>query len=170
MIKPLRFNLQDSNRASDEWQFNCGPAALCAILNLTPDEIRSKMGDFEKKGYSNPTLVFDTLKRCGADYRMVFRRDEPTSHPVIDHGLVRVQWSGPWTKPGVPMRVRYRKTHWAAVREKSTEAFDVNAMMYGGWLPYLLWSSKLIPWLIKECVPKGDGGWWITHGIEVTPK
>jgi len=49
------FGVQEANAASEAWGFNCGPGALCAVLDLTPDELRPKLGDFEAKGYTNPT-------------------------------------------------------------------------------------------------------------------
>lgn len=166
--RPIRFTVEDANNCG--WCFNCGPGALCAVLNLTPDEVRPLMGDFESKGYTNPTLMLDVLNRAGAKYRQVYRSDDPKGRiPKIQHGLMRVQWGGPWTKPGVPMRVRYRHTHWVALRNDNAEVFDVNATCVGGWMKATEWEWQLIPWLIKECVPKGDGTWWPTHALEVTP-
>ena len=167
--RPVRFSLDDANKAGETWRFNCGPGALCAVLNLTPDELRPMMGDFEQKGYTNPTLMLDVLKRAGVQYRQTYRSDEPKGFPMLKHGLVRVQWGGPWTKPGVPFAARYRQTHWVAMREDSREVFDINAMCTGGWLPFREWHDQLVPWLCKECVPKWDGNWWPTHALEVTP-
>ena len=82
---------------------------------------------------------------------------------------MRIQWGGPWTKPRVPMRVRYRQTHWVALRNNNEEVFDVNATCSGGWIKTEEWEWKLVPWLIKEAVPKGDGTWWPTHVLEVLP-
>jgi hypothetical protein len=91
---------------------------------------------------------------------------------------VRVQWGGPWTKPGVPMRVRYRQTHWVGVRERGVakfpgfrrEVFDINAMFVGGWIPYDEWAGRLVPWLIEKCVPHADGQWWPTHVWKLLPE
>lgn len=168
-IRPVRFSLEDAQKAVDQWGFNCGPGALCAILDLTPDEIRPKMADFEAKGYSNPTLVYQVLKNCGARWRQTYRSDEPLGMPIVRYGLMRIQWGGPWTKPGVPIRARYRQTHWVAVRDNSAEVFDVNAMCSGGWLKEAEWALQLMPWLRRECCPKGDGTWWPTHVLEVDP-
>jgi len=166
-VTPVRFTLDEAQKAGDEWGFNCGPGALCAILGMTPAEIRPHLGDFERKGYTNPTLMADTLARCGAGYEQVYRGDTPSVLPNLKHGLMRVQWGGPWTKPGVPMRVRYRHTHWVGVRANTSEIFDINAMCVGGWVPVAEWATQLTPWLIKECCPTGDGTFWPTHGVEV---
>lgn len=164
-MRPVRFTIDDVERAFDDWFFNCGPAALCAVLDKTPDEIRPHLLDFEAKGHTNPTLMTDILRGLGVRYRQVYRSDVPAPMPAIQYGLVRVQWGGPWTRPGVPMRVRYRRTHWVAVA--GDKVFDINAMCVGGWIPAAEWSTHLVPWLIRECCPKGDGTWWPTHGHEI---
>ena len=85
---------------------------------------------------------------------------------------MRVQWGGRWTKPGVPMRARYRQTHWVGIRKRENllEFFDVNFMHYGGWMTDGHWTDHVAPWIIKECVPGGDGEWWPTHVIKLTGK
>jgi hypothetical protein len=40
-------------------------------------------------------------------------------------------------------------------------------MCAGGWLFCEEWANELMPWLQKECCPKGDGNWWITHSWEI---
>ncbi len=169
MRKPFPATIDQVQKAANDWNFNCGPGALCAVLNLTPDQLRPHLGDFEQKGYTNPTLMLNVLTSLGATVRQVYRADAPCNNPpTLEFGVMRVQWGGPWTKPGVPMRVRYRQTHWIAA--SGDQAFDVNAMCVGGWMPWSEWSKQLVPWLIKECCPKGDGTWWITHAWEVKPR
>src|SRR5687768_1685881 len=113
-LNPLRITDADTE-AAREWGFNCGPGALCAVLDKTPDELRPHLLDFEQRGYTNPTLMVGILRGLGVAHHRVWRCDLPVPDPVYPKfGLVRVQWAGPWTKPGVPMAVRYRKTHWIA--------------------------------------------------------
>lgn len=164
----VRFTIDDAQRASDDWGFNCGPGALCAVLHLTPDELRHQMGDFERKGYTNPKLMLEVLHRAGACFRQAFRSDDPSEIPLVQYGLVRIQWGGPWTRPGVPMAARYRRTHWIAMRD-GREIFDVNAMCCGGWISFREWHDELVPWLCRQAVPKWDGRLWATHAIEVEP-
>ncbi|HPA20941.1 MAG TPA: hypothetical protein PLU30_24545 [Verrucomicrobiae bacterium] len=168
MGNPLRFTEADAIRAADAWRFNCGPGALCAVLDLTPDEIRPKLAGFERKGYTNPTLMAEILTGCGARFHRVFRSDAPGEpFPALRLGLIRIQWGGPWTRPGVPMMARYRKTHWIAARRASQQIFDINCMGVGGWIDRHCWTDNWAPWIAGSCVEDSDGTWWPTHAIEV---
>lgn len=167
----VRFTLDDAQQAADAWGFNCGPGALCAVLGMTPDEIRQHLGDFERKRYTNPTLMASILRGLNVPYKQVWRSDSlclKTTYPTF--GLVRLQWGGPWTEAGVPMRARYRHTHWVAMRNRPgalTEVFDINAMCAGGWIDRLEWQCRLVPWLLKEAVPRANGEFWPTHCWEI---
>jgi hypothetical protein len=174
---PARMKLADAVRAGKEWGFNCGPGALCGVLNLTPDEVRPHLGKFEtrKYPYMNPTDVQEALTRLGYSWQRTFRTTEPAPWPKIRRGLVRIQWGGRWTKPGVPMAVRYHYTHWIGVAEIEegvdpmwTPMFDINAISVGGWVPRHVWEGTTVPWLMEDT--KGwDGSFWPTHVYEVTP-
>ncbi len=144
-----------------------GPAAIAAILGMTLDKLRPQLGDFERKCYTNPTLMWEILDRLGA----FWRRGNPRSWPA--YGLARVQWEGPWTKPGVPMRARYRHTHWVgaawSMAREDFGIFDVNAMANGtGWASVADWSGVIVPWILETCEPKADGRWHLTHVVEIT--
>jgi hypothetical protein len=171
-MKTETLTLEVAQYAADEWGFNCGPAALCAMLDMTPDELRPHLLDFESKGYTNPTLMADILRGLGVRFRrkyecavQVENRPLPTDWPSL--GLVRIQWGGPWTREGVPMRARYRHTHWIGARLDGKPVFDVNALCVGGWISWHEWKNELVPWLIRESVPKGNGEWWPTHCWEI---
>jgi hypothetical protein len=170
VIQLPRFNLADAQRAADEWGCNCGPSALAAIMGLTLDEVRPHMGDFERKGYTNPTLMFYALESVAARFRIrsIARNVQLLGWPV--YGLARIQWEGPWTKPGVPMRARYRHTHWVGAMHgnASIGIFDINCINNGqGWVSLENWRDHVVPWILKECVPRASGGWHITHSIEM---
>jgi hypothetical protein len=171
-----KFTLVDAERASGEWGANCGPGALAAVLGITLDEVRPHMGDFERKHYTNPTLMFDALRSLGVTYKS---RKGPNpgagcwDWPIF--GLCRIQWEGPWTKPGVPIRARYRHTHWIGVshplHSTSTGIFDINCINNGsGWVSLGEWRNLVVPWLLKECVPRADGKWHVTHSIDISPQ
>ena len=40
MKNHVRFTIDDANKAGNEWHFNCGPRAICAVMNLTLDKAR----------------------------------------------------------------------------------------------------------------------------------
>lgn len=67
-----RFTVVDADQAYATWGCNCGPGAVAGVLGLMLDEVRQHMGDFERKGYTNPTLMFKTLRagyvQVAADY------------------------------------------------------------------------------------------------------
>lgn len=157
---------------AQSWGFNCGPAAACVVLGKTPEELKPFTHEFERVGYTNPTLMRRILEGAGAKLTQVLRTDDPGPMPRLKYGVVRIQWGGKWTKPGVPPHVRYRKTHWIAVRlgEHGDQwVFDINAVsdFRTGWVPLELWVHTLVPRIVANCVPDGDGTWWPTHGWEV---
>ena len=175
--RPVRFTLEDAQRASDEWGANCGPGAIAAICGMTLDELRPHLGDFESKRYTNPKLMFETLGRLQPilGFSLNIRSTGALQWPRF--GLARIQWEGPWTAPGVPVPARYRHTHWVGCSSdpdfpskpgtEEPNIFDINAMCVGGWIPLSEWSESLVPWLLKECEPNANGKWHLTHVIEV---
>jgi hypothetical protein len=162
--RPL-FSPADADRAYDEWGANCGPGAIAAICGITLDELRPFMeaAGFGGKRYTNPTMMFDVLRQLDVEWR----RAAPC---WPNYGLVRIQWEGPWTNPGVPLRARYRYTHWvgAAIRNGDVGVFDINCMNNGtGWGRFDDWSKIIVPHL-TALYPRASGGWHITHALEVT--
>lgn len=171
MIDPpaLRHTIEQMSQAWEEWGCNCGPGALCAVLGLTPDEVRPYFPGFDRKRYTNPTMMWAALKSIGARYsKRVLGRRKPGSLPFPSFGLARVQWGGPWCDEGRPVAAAYRHTHWiAAVGACNPIAiFDVNNP--GSWVSRGSWQEILVPWLLKRCEPKSDGTWWLTHSVEIT--
>ena len=169
-----RFTLDDAQRAGDDWGFNCGPAAIAMVAGMTLDELRLHLMDFEAKGYTNPTLMWQILRGLGIRFHCGVAQRSSENQGMLawpSFGLARVQWEGPWTKPGVPMRVRYRHTHWVgsmAIEGEEQNIFDVNCMCVGGWVPLSEWAESAVPWILKQCEPKADGKWHLTHSVEIT--
>lgn len=164
-----RFTAEDGERAHAEWHCNCGPGALAAILGLTLDQVRPLLVGFEKKGYTNPTLMFDALSRAGVRWGMVQPSKAQPSVNFPKYGLARIQWEGPWTAPGVPLRARYRYTHWVGSKcvGRNVGIFDINAMGNGsGWCSMEDWCAEIVPALIA-LYPRAANTWHITHAIEV---
>jgi hypothetical protein len=163
------FDLADAERARDEWGANCGPASLAVVAGMTLDQVRPWLGDFERKGYTNPTLMFDSLRRIGVRWTCTAVQCSSENQGMLAwpaFGLARIQWEGPWTAPGVPIRVRYRHTHWVASMGGEGQVFDVNCMSVGGWVPLSEWSRDVVPWLLKQCEPKASGRWHLTHAVD----
>ena len=173
--RPLRFTRDDAERAFDDWGCNCGPAALAATLGWTLDEVRTHLGDFAAKGYVNPTLMQAALRSTGAQFSwrpLSFAAQGRGIDPWPDHGLARVQWEGPWTKPGVPMPARYRHTHWVAACRSERHGvgiFDINTMLGNGpgWCSLADWSAVIVPAILAAGVPRADGRWHLTHIAEL---
>lgn len=158
-----RFTFDDAKRAHKDWGANCGPGALAVVAGLSLDQVRPYLGDFESKGYTNPTLMFDSLRRIGLSWQSV----KPAAWPTF--GLVRIQWEGPWMEPGVPLRARYRHTHWVAGARRNGEigVFDINCMNNGtGWVSLEEWSRVVAPYLIQYSCKRGNGRWSVTHSLE----
>jgi hypothetical protein len=168
---PVRFTVDEANAAATSWGFNCGPGAIAGVLGYTPAELRPRLGDFERKGYTNPSLMWEVLDGLGVTWRRrtlsVDPRLKKPFWPLF--GFARIQWEGPWTAPGVPIAARYRRTHWVGGIRLSDEVFvfDINCLCVGGWVPLGEWSSHVVPWILEECQPKADGRWHITHQVEV---
>jgi hypothetical protein len=162
-VKPeTKFNWDDANIAAKEWGANCGPGAIAAVLNKTLDEIRPRLGDFERKHYTNPMLMYQILRNLAPAWGTFKSGMWPYN------GLVRVQWEGPWTEPGVPLRKRYRHTHWIASRWDDSEIyiFDINCICVG-WIPVKEWTDQVVPWLVKGLEPLAYGTWHPTHKLWV---
>lgn len=163
MLPKVKFTVDDAQHAYDEWGANCGPGAVAAVLGMTLDEVRPHLGDFERKGYINPTLMWSVLRSVGSSWNRALLYQEWWP----DFGLARVQWEGPWTKDGVPIAARYRHTHWTGVCNGGAMIFDINCLCVGGWVTLNEWSGEVVPWLLKQCEPMASGGWHITHSVEI---
>lgn len=172
MTTEIKFTAADQDAANQAWGANCGPGALAAIAGLTLDEVRPALVGFDKKRYTNPAMMFGALDRLRIKYKPevgIIYPVGPSGWPR--YGLCRIQWEGPWTKPGVPPRVAYRYTHWVGAQHgySSVGIFDINAMGSGGWIGLNDWADELVPWLLNALYKKASGLWHITHSIEIAP-
>lgn len=166
----MHISSDDMHSAFDEWGANCGPSAISAVCNVPLAAVRPHMGDFEKKRYTNPTLMWDALISMGVLFN--YRGGDLGKNNWPRYGLARIQWEGPWTMPNVPIRARYRHTHWIGVDATGANSigiFDCNATANGsGWTSLQDWQDGIVPWILSECVPRASGGWHITHSVDVT--
>ena len=167
----VRFTELHGELAAKEWGANCGPGAIAAICGMYLDELRPYLGDFERKGYTNPKLMWQILDRLGLGWKKIMR---PQTLPK--YGLARIQWHGPWTMPGAHPMQASRHTHWVgAMTTKQGEIgiFDINAMSNGsGWVSLVEWTGHVAPAILKQCEPKASRNreglrWSLTHGVEI---
>ena len=158
-----RITPDDAERAYQEWGANCGPAALAAIMGMTLDEVRPHLIGFDAKRYTNPAMMNEALRSIGRPW-------EKIGAQWPKYGLVRVQWEGPWTAPGVPIRARYCYTHWIGheIGVNTCGVFDINAIgNCTGWCERGDWETVIIP-AILAMYPRASGKWHITHAIEIS--
>lgn len=156
----LAFSHEDAQRAHEEWGCNRGPAALAACLGWTLDQVRPHLGDFDAKRYMNVSMMRSAVQSAGFDVT-------PWNFKpgwILRHGLVRIQWGGPWILDGKPARWAAYATHWIAgkLHEGVPWVFDIN----GGWLPQSQWEERIVPAII-DSVKRADGTWNASHAWEV---
>jgi hypothetical protein len=165
----MRFTADEAQVAFDDWGFNCGPGALCGVLELRPEQVRPHLPGFEEKRYTNPTMLQAALRSLGVS-STTQGHAQGLAKPIWPKlGFARIQWGGRWMKPGVPMAARYWHTHWVGswVSPGGTLAvFDVNAVESGGWLNLHVWEGEIVPYL-TSATKGSDGTWLMTHSIEV---
>jgi hypothetical protein len=106
-----------------------------------------------------------------------------TKQPVLRYSKTKPTAPGDWwwyrldpaplhaitMAPQVPIRARYRHTHWVGARlvGDQVQIFDINCMCVGGWVDVAEWSGSVVPWLLREAVPRSNGEWSLTHVAEV---
>lgn len=162
-LPTLRFTEAEADQAYEAWGANCGPGAIAAVLGMTLDELRPRLGDFERLGYVSPSLMWDILRRL--DVRFHSRKVDAWPR----YGLARIQWEGPWMEPAVPIPARYRFTHWVASctpDDRPPGVFDINCMNSGGWVHRADWQRVIVPHLVAAH-PRANGRWHITHSVEI---
>lgn len=183
-----KFVLADVDEAHDEWGANCGPTALAAALGKAlvedvHDLVRAPAprgdGPAEFRGFMAPRDMLGALAKAGVPYETapIIRRRTPWPR----HGLVRIQWEGPWIGENIDPRAAYQYTHWIAARQPAREetaalnlsnrdmlVFDGNLNL---WIPLelwttwseLLWPKRTTGWHVASCInlpvmtgPKGQ--------------
>lgn len=157
------FTQDEMETAIREWGCNCGPAALAFALQRPLAEIRYAIPGFAEKRYTSPTMMKGGLEFFKVAWSVVTPSASrpPDIENLFDEmpSLVRVQFTGPWTKPGSNPKWAYNYTHWVATwRERSVPlVFDIN----GGAMGILSWDEVLAE--IARQTPRADGGWFPTH-------
>lgn len=162
------FTEEESKKASIEWGANCGPNALAFALQVDLDTVRPLIPGFEEKRYTSPTMMkagIAAARRWFTAEKAADLRDVMFSPDAL--ALVRIQFTGPWTKPGTNPRWAYWHTHWICTW--ATESvwsnlssremlFDVN----GGVIEFCRWHREILP-VLTGMDKRSDGGWLPTH-------
>ena len=158
------FSEQDAQAAYDEWGCNCGPSALAFALQISLKQVRPLLRGFEQKRYTNPTMMkvaLETVNRQFSNVRPPVRGRMFDEHHFRGRmSLIRIQWTGPWTAPGVNPRWAYRQTHWITTWTERDVAllFDCN----GGIRGIVSWEGEIVP-MLTEQIDRADGCWFPTH-------
>lgn len=180
-VKPYEYSFTAAqvNAANDLWGCNCGPTALAGMLGLKLDEVRSHLPDFDARRYTNPTMMQKALRSLGvtwtitddSELRKNFAEQGIAVSPqdmarlnLPRYGLARIQWEGPWLKPGVPPAAAYYHTHWiGSIRDDTGEHFfDCN----NGWSGYCRWIEEVVTPITSK-IKRATGGWHPTHCWEL---
>ena len=82
MKNVMPFTVNEWEEAYRLWHFNCGPGALCAILEEKPRDMLALMPWFLGKGYTNIRDLFSTLTLAGVKYSQVFRSIDESKLPL----------------------------------------------------------------------------------------
>jgi len=158
------YDEKEARLAWEQWGCNCGPSALATMLGLKLDDVHHHIPYFDERRYTSPTMMKDALVSLGVKFTP--KVTLPGSKLFTIYGLCRIQWEGPWTKPGVNPKWAYRQTHWVGAMLweawNETYIFDVNS----GWSDAKNWASETVPLLTKE-TPRATGDWFVTHRWEL---
>lgn len=161
----LPFTEEESETAHDTWGANCGPHSVAVALMLSLDQVHPLFAPkfdetFRTRGYgfTNLTMMGNALALA----RVPFQLEKNLKTQDLREGICRIQWEGPWLKPGVPPIVAYGHTHWIACTE--THVFCTAIPLFDfdcdyGWVTLEVWRN-LIEVL---CVREKFSGWHITH-------
>ena len=165
------FDESEMRQAHDEWGCNCGPSALAFALRKSLDDVQPVMMrvGFHDKRYTSPSMMKKALEYLDVSFQQqkvssdaMFDTEPMFQAALQGHilSLVRIQWTGPWTKPDANPKWAYRQTHWIATWYDlgRNMVFDCN----GGILSFEQWQENIVP-LITDTISRADGGWFPTH-------
>lgn len=158
------FTEEQMAAAAKEWGCNCGPSALAFALQTPLETVRTAIPDFESKRYTSPTMMLAALTALGVVHsRVASPSAELMFAPNVN--LVRVQWTGAWTKPKAHPKAAYAHTHWIVAWAQSHLRIPLIFDCNGGIRRFESWVSEILPHLLPK---KGDGGWFPTHILRLS--
>jgi hypothetical protein len=109
-------------------------------------------------------MMKDALLLSGASWHELTkaRKTSATLAPdcLPQRGLVRIQWTGPWTADGMNPKWAWTHTHWIASLPPNgvSSVFDIN----GGLMLWDTWCEVIKP-AITKTIKRADGGFFLTH-------
>jgi hypothetical protein len=130
--EPLFYSPRDMEVARENFGAMCGHGALAAILGK---EVCLTMKYFGRGGWVNIPMMRAAIEKSG---HLWIKAGKP---PAALSALVLLQWTGPWSHPGVPPAAACRYRHWVATREGFV--WDANTQR---WEPKHEW-KRIIPHL-----------------------
>lgn len=163
----MPFTEAEALAANKNWGANCGPQALAFALQCKLDRAYNLISGFAAKRYMNPTMMSNAIYQAGRTFKSipVPKRNAGGGldiEPMFDAriAIVRIQFTGPWTKAGANPKWGYRFTHWIATwHEREVPlVFDCNC----GIEAVSTWEIEVVP-RITESIENADGGWFPTH-------
>ncbi len=148
----LAFTEEQSLAAPEAWGANCGPHAIAAGLGVTLDRARELLPKFEGRFYTTPKMMEEAM--MAARGSICCLKGGPSRE--WRNGIIRVQWEGRWTNPGVPKIAAYPKTHWIA---------HFDGFVYCTCCPHEWWRVETWQRIIEAHVIGQNGvtGWHFTH-------
>ena len=144
----------DGDHAHREWKASCGPNALAGLLGSSVGSLQAAFAAVNYRGWTNQTQMLGVLRGLGQTVV------KDTTWPK--HGLIHVQFTGPWENPGVPAAAAYRQTHWVAI---AIGGMLVYEPMVQDWMPRKMWEEVSRKWAIEEI--KRCTGWRLRAGLHV---
>lgn len=144
----------DIDLAYSLYKATCGPVSLAAIMESRVCDLISLFPQFPEKNYTNYTSMRSAIQELDLGF-------SEKRNSFASFGVSLIQFTGPWSRKGVPKVVELRYTHWIAV--KSTYIFDINSMV---WQSYQDWCNNIIPLLGGYY--QHTSGWHVKRSIEFT--
>jgi hypothetical protein len=151
--RQLLWTFDDSMEAHEEWKASCGPHSIAAAAAVSLDTVRQSLSNYH--GWMSPTMVTETLTKMGVNFSLTSRLQTQN----LCSGINRIQFVGPWLKPGVPTRVAYFHTHWICHFEGLVLCTCCHP---SEWMFLDHWK--------REILEANDGhSWYVTHHYKIDP-
>ena len=175
MLYASLYHPPDGLDAHEAFGANCGPCALAAVLRRPVMAVQRLFPSFAERRYVNPSQMRVALQSAGqlsGVQHRVCSTDE-RERGLLDYGVACIFFTGPWSKPGVPIGAAYQRSHWIGVamtRDEHRCYYDVNAWIdqerRGAWVSWAHWDKEILPQLVAS-YSQADGGYSIRWAAEV---